>query len=559
MAKTPARYTVPGSERGALPGARAGADVHPDERIEVSVRIRAKPGGRDLDSGGALADQPPAARSYLSRDEFAARHGAAAADIAKVKAFAKAHGLAVVEASAPRRTVVLAGSAASMCRAFCVTLMQFEHDGGTYRGRIGPISVPGELAGIVEGVFGLDNRPQASPHFQVLGAPGVAVARAPGASFTPPQLAALYDFPTGVDGSGQCIAIIELGGGFKPADISAYFAGLKLPLPTVKAISIDGGRNRPSNANSADGEVMLDIEVAAGIAPKATIAVYFAPNTNQGFLDAITTAVHDSVNKPSVISISWGAAESNWTAQAMTQFDQAFQAAAAMGVTVCCAAGDNGSADGVGDGKAHVDFPASSPFALGCGGTRLSASGTAISDEVVWNEDAKTSATGGGVSGFFALPVYQKAAKVPPAAGGKKTGRGVPDVAGDADPNSGYRVRVDGQSMVIGGTSAVAPLWAGLVALLNQKLGKPVGYLNPLLYGSLVGSGALRDIVAGDNGSYAAAKGWDACTGWGSPVGSKLLHALAAAPAKKGGTKKTAAKKSGAKQSAARKAAHSTR
>ena len=534
MAKTKDRHVVPGSERRALPGARAAAPVLPDERIEVSVRVRARPGARDLDAGGALADRPPAERRYLSRDEFAARHGAAAADMAKVKAFAKAHDLAVVEASAARRTLVLAGTARAMCKAFDVTLCQFEHDGGTYRGRTGPITVPADLAGIVEGVFGLDDRPQASPHFQVLGDPAVAVARAPGASFTPRELAALYDFPAGADGSGQCIAIVELGGGFRPADLAAYFAALQLPVPVVKAISVDGGRNHPTNANSADGEVMLDIEVAAAIAPKATIAVYFAPNTNQGFLDAITTAVHDGVNKPSVISISWGSAESNWTAQSMTQFDQAFQAAAAMGVTVCCAAGDNGSADGVADGKPHVDFPSSSPFALACGGTKLAASGSAITSEVVWNENAKTSATGGGVSGFFALPPYQKSAKVPPIAGTKKTGRGVPDVAGDADPNSGYRVRVDGKSLVIGGTSAVAPLWAGLVALLNQKLAKPVGYLHPLLYGSLVGSGALRDVVAGNNGSYAAAKGWDACTGWGSPVGSRLLRGLGAKPTKPG-------------------------
>ena len=533
--KTENRRVIPGSERRPTAGARAAAPVLADERIEVSVLVRPKPGARDLDAGGALADQRPAERSYLSRAEFAARHGAAAADIAKVRAFAKAHGLAVVESSAPRRTVVLSGTAAALSEAFGVTLKQFEHAGGTYRGRVGAISVPGALAGIVEGVFGLDNRPQAAPHFQVLGAPGVAVARAPGASFTPLQLAALYDFPAGLDGKGQCIGIIELGGGFKPADIGAYFSGLKLPVPNVKAISVDGGRNHPSNANSADGEVMLDIEVAAAIAPKATIAVYFAPNTNQGFLDAITTAVHDSVNKPSVISISWGSAESNWTAQAMTQFDQAFQAAAAMGVTVCCAAGDSGSDDGVDDGKPHVDFPASSPFALGCGGTRISVVGNAISEEVVWDENAKTSATGGGVSGFFALPAYQKLARVPPVAGSrKKTGRGVPDVAGDADPNSGYRIRVDGQSMVIGGTSAVAPLWAGLIALLNQKLAKPVGYLNPLLYGSLAGSGAFRDIVSGNNGSYAAGPGWDACTGWGSPIGSSLLAALSAKPKRKG-------------------------
>jgi len=144
----------------------------------------------------------------------------------------------------------------------------------------------------------------------------------------------------------------------------------------------------------------------------------------------------------------------------------------------------------------------------------------------VWNDDPKTSATGGGVSTFFPLPTYQKSANVPPASGSTKTGRGVPDVAGNADPNSGYQVRVDGKNMVIGGTSAVAPLWAGLIALMNQKLGKPVGYLNPLLYGSLAGKGVFNDIREGNNGSYAARAGWDPCTGWGSPIGTKLLQAL---------------------------------
>ena len=539
MADSTNRYILPGTERTALAGARPVGEVAPEERIEVSVRLRPRAAPQGLAGGtsDALDDRLPAQRTYLSRDEYAAKHGADPADIAKVTEFAKAHQLVVVDASAARRTVTLSGTAANLSAAFGATLQQFEHDGGTYRGRTGALSVPAGVGDIVEGVFGLDNRPLASPHFQVLhpvgatgpaGAAGAAAAHAAKTtSFTPPQLAALYGFPTGLDGSGQCIAIIELGGGFKPADITTYFAALKLPVPEVKAIGVDGGLNHPTNADSADGEVMLDIEVAAAIAPKARIAVYFAPNTNKGFLDAITTAVHDNVNKPSVISISWGSAESNWTGQAMTQFDQAFQAAAAMGVTVCVAAGDSGSADSVAGGGAHVDFPASSPFALGCGGTKLTASGTTIASEVVWNENATSSATGGGVSGFFPLPAYQKNAHVPPLAGhASKTGRGVPDVAGDADPNSGYQVRVDGQNMVIGGTSAVAPLWAGLIALMNQKLPKPVGYLNPLIYGSLAGKGLFRDVVQGNNGAYSAVAGWDACTGWGSPIGAKLLQAL---------------------------------
>ena len=527
MSATPNRHIVPGSERSVMPGAKVSGDVAPDERFEVTVRLRAKPSPRSLGEGGAHEDRPPAKRQYLSREEYAAGHGADPLDVAKVSAFAAAHQLAVVESNPARRSVVLSGTATTLAAAFGVTLKQYEHEGGTYRGRTGSISVPADLAQVVEGVFGLDDRPQATPHFQCLHPEGAVVSRAAGASFTPPQLASLYSFPAGLNGSGQCIGIIELGGGFMPGDIKAYFTSLRLPVPSVKAIRVDGGRNHPTNANSADGEVMLDIEVAAAIAPKAVIAVYFAPNTNQGFLDAVTSAVHDSVNKPSVISISWGSSESNWTAQAMTQLDQAFQAAAAMGVTICCAAGDNGSSDGVTDGKAHVDFPASSPFALGCGGTKLVASGQTISSEVVWNANPTSSATGGGVSGFFRLPAYQNSAHVPPAFGtAGQTGRGVPDVAGDADPSSGYQVRVDGQNLVIGGTSAVAPLWAGLIALMNQKLGHPVGFLNPLLYGSLAGRGLFNDIVSGNNGSYSAGPGWDACTGWGSPIGSKLLTAL---------------------------------
>ncbi len=524
MPTTTNRHTIPGSERTIMPGAKAVGDVTPDERFEVTVRLRSKAPLRSLANGDVYDDKQPAQRQYLSRDEYAAGHGADPQDIAKIAEFATAHHLAVVESNAARRSVVLCGTATTLSAAFGVTLQQFEHEGGTYRGRTGSISVPANLAEVVEGVFGLDDRPQASPHFQRLHPEGEIVSRAASASFTPPQLASLYKFPAGLDGSGQCIGIVELGGGFKPTDIKTYFTGLGLPVPAVKAIRVDGGSNHPTNANSADGEVMLDIEVAAAVAPKAVIAVYFAPNTSQGFLDAITTAVHDSVNKPSVISISWGSAESNWTAQGMTQFDQALQAAAAMGVTVCCASGDNGSSDGVADGKAHVDFPASSPFALGCGGTKLTASGQTISAEVVWNANPTSSATGGGVSGFFPLPAYQSTAGVPPAA--NAGGRGVPDVAGDADPASGYQVRVDGQNLVIGGTSAVAPLWAGLIALMNQKLGHPVGFLNPLLYGSLAGRGLFNDIVAGNNGSYSAKPGWDACTGWGSPIGSKLLQAL---------------------------------
>jgi len=274
--------------------------------------------------------------------------------------------------------------------------------------------------------------------------------------------------------AGQTIALIELGGGYRAADKS-----LGIAAPTVVAVPVNGGKNSPSTADGADGEVMLDIEVAAAVAPRAKIAVYFAPNTDQGFVDAITTATHDTKNKPTVISISWGAPESSWTAQARSALDTACKAAAALGITVTVAAGDNGSADGVGDGANHVDFPASSPNVLACGGTKLVAANNTITSEVVWNESASNEgATGGGISTAFAQPSWQAGIAA------TKSGRGVPDVSGDADPTTGYQILVDGQTMVIGGTSAVAPLWAGLIALANAKNKSAAGLLQPKLYGA---------------------------------------------------------------------------
>ena len=520
MANKNKRVTIPGSEKHAVTGAKSIGAVAPDERFEVTLRLRPMTSLDLLSASGVEGDVLPKDRSYLTREQYAAAHGSSDQDVAKVTSFAQEHNLVVVEANQERRSIVLSGTSGDFTRAFGTKLEHYENEEGTFRGRTGGLSIPEDLDGIIEGVFGMDDRPQARIKLRRLRAVNEPHAQASAGSFTPLQLAKIYNFPPGLDGSGQCIAIIELGGGYRTADLKAYFKGLGLPVPKVKTISVDGGKNKPSTADSADGEVMLDIEVAAAVAPKAQIVVYFAPNTSQGFLDAITKAVHDTVNKPTVISISWGGPESTWTGQSLQQYSAAFQGAAALGVSVYCAAGDNGSGDGVSDGNPHVDFPASSPYATGCGGTKLVANGNTITSESVWNENAN-SATGGGVSTAFPKPAYQGSVQIPPPGG-----RGVPDVAGDADPVSGYAVRVDGQNLVFGGTSAVAPLWAGLTALLNQKLGKPVGFLNPLIYGSLSGKGLFNDVTSGSNGAFTAAPGWDACTGWGSPNGAKLLAAL---------------------------------
>lgn len=332
-----------------------------------------------------------------------------------------------------------------------------------------------------------------------------------GVSYTPKQLAGIYGFPKGFDGTGQKVAVIELGGGYVQSDLDVYFHSLGLTVKPVIFVGIQGGKNAPGDPNGADGEVMLDLCVVGGMAPGCQLYCYMAPNTDSGFVQAIQQAVHDGMN---AISISWGAAENQWASASIASMNAAFAAAEAAGITVTVAAGDNGSGDG--EAGQHVDFPASSPYVLACGGTSLPS--TSPLTEVVWNDGSNGGATGGGVSALFALPTWQAKANVP----GSKM-RGVPDVAGNADPETGWNILVDGQAMVIGGTSAVAPMWAALAACLNQALSKPVGLLNPALYAL---AGWDRDITSGNNGTYVARAGWDGCTGQGVPIGDKLLAAL---------------------------------
>ena len=519
-----ARVPLKGSERVPLSGSRAVGPADPGERVQVSVLLRRRGRQAWCDRVNRLA-RGDRSEGHLKREDFGRHFGADPADIAAIRTFAANHGLTVVREHQERCTVILSGTVAQLEAAFSVKLQRFEHASGHYRGRQGAIELPAELAGVVEAVLGLDNRPQAKPHFRMRGKHTRKSLLATPAAFTPLQLANLYGFPQAT-GQGQCVGIIELGGGFTQADLDTYFKNLGVAPPRVTAVSVDGGANAPTgDANGPDGEVMLDIEVVGAVAPDATIAVYFAPNTDAGFLDAITQAIHDTTNKPSVISISWGSAESNWTSQAMTAMDNAFQAAATLGVTICAASGDSGSSDGVTDGSDHVDFPASSPFALGCGGTSLQASNSSITSEVVWNNGAQGGAGGGGVSAFFALPDWQSGLQTTDADGVTTplSNRGVPDVSGDADPETGYDVRIDGTDTVIGGTSAVAPLWAGLLARINQLAGKPVGYIHPQLYQN---PQAFRDIAQGNNGDFSAANGWDACTGLGSPDGQGVADVL---------------------------------
>lgn len=508
MSKT--KSVAPTAHWRQPPNARYLGRHAPDASLDVTVVLRRK---------NPLGTMPAPSSPETRRADFETHYGADPADVERLRTFNRQHGLQELACEPGRRTLHLRGTVQSLQQVFGVQLGRYQltPGGASYVGCTQAPTLPDPS---IIAVLGLDQRPVAQPHFRIAQAQ-------PTNSYTPLQVGQLYNFPAGTDGTGQTIAIIELGGGYAQADLDTYFKALGLTTPSITAVGVDGGSNQPGGA--ADAEVMLDIEVSGALAPKAALVVYFAANTDQGFYNAISQAAHSTTQPATVMSISWGGPEDGWSTASRNAMETALEDAASLGVTVTVAAGDSGSSDGESDGQPHVDFPASSPSVLACGGTELLSSGSTISSEVVWNETASNEgATGGGVSTVFALPTWQAASKIPTAAGGF-AGRGVPDVAGNADPMTGYDVRVDGQDEVIGGTSAVAPLWAALVARLNQQLGHSLGAANATLYG--IGEKAFRDITQGNNGSYSAGPGWDACTGLGSPNGQTLLSALQAGSA----------------------------
>jgi hypothetical protein len=528
-----------GSERRPPPKAEFLGPADPKETLSVTIVLRRRPDGPPVPDPSFFAATPPSQRRRMSTDEFAAKYGAAPADIDRVTEFAKAHGLTVVETHPARRTVVASGTVAEMNEAFAVSLGRYrvEHPPGrrerqprteTYRGRDGFIHVPNALAEIIVGVFGLDNR-------------RVIKRNSPDPPNTVPlpvsTLRTLYNFPTN-SAVGQTIAILSEAG-YQPADISSTFGGSP---PSVTDVTVDA-----SNNGTADPETTQDICIAALAAPGAAIAVYFTMFTQQGWVDLVQRVVHPNPGDPvcSVLSSSFYVSDGDDSSTLANEgistswldaATAAFLDAAIQGVTVCCACGDTGSASLgtqiLGDGKAHVQYPASDPWVLSVGGTTVgNVIGTGF-DEYVWNDSG--GATGGGVSDFFGPPSYQSGAAVPPSINDSHAGRGVPDVAANASPNAGYSgLFLNGSPTTGTGTSASTPLWAGLIAVINVALGENVGFLNPTLYA--IGSSGFRDIVGApgpaDNGfsgvtGYPAGPGWDACTGWGSINGAALLAEL---------------------------------
>jgi hypothetical protein len=638
----PAGYVaLRGSERHPAPGAKRIGAIDNKETFQVTVMLRRRPDGPRLPSFDYFARTTPAARPRLEDDEFAARYGAHPDDLRRVTNFAEKTGLKVVSAHAARRTVVLSGAVDQMSKAFGVTLSNYEHimerrvNGQihsrpeTYRGRDGAILIPAELAEVVVGVFGLDNRSIARHN----------LADPPNThTVTVQQIAKLYNFPAN-SAAGETIGIACPTGGWGGYAIGDIQKTLGAATPTVTPVHVEGVPNGSlemvTSAASASGTTTLtftstagikvysyvigpalhaaypynlwvtavtattvtvnqpltaalpagshllfnwdmettqDICIAAAAAPGANIAVFLANASEAGWVDMITRFAHPDPGDPvcSVLSSSWYICDGDDAATQSLEgissglidaVSSAFFDAAMKGVTVCIASGDTGSNSKAGkyvkswgppvvyagDGKAHVQYPASDPWVLSVGGTtvgNISAGTPPTFDEYVWNDPDPTDATqwgttGGGVSDHFARPAYQDFAGVPVSVNDGHVGRGVPDVAGNASYHSGYSgIICGGLSFVGNGTSASAPHWAALIAVINAALGQRVGFVNPSLY--QFGPSVFRDMIAPpgptDNGNsgipgYPAHAGWDACTGWGSPNGVALLNAFKTLPA----------------------------
>ncbi len=493
-----------------------------DAARPLDLTLRLRPASRSLEA--AVQQVTLGRRRALSREELGERFGANAADLRAVERWAARHKVEIVGRDPARRAIDLRAPARRLAKLFGVELVRCRRGEETWLGHRGAVRLPTALAESVRGVLGFDQRPLAARHAAPM------ASSAPGEhrlSFTAPEMARHYRFPEGVDGRGQTVGVIALGGGYRRKDLATFFRHLGVPHPRFTDVSVHGVKNAPAGpSRMADGEVTGDIETVGALAPGAHVVVYFGPNSERGFLETVSRAVHDPKHRPSVLSISWGTNEIVWPRRTLRLFDEVLAEAAAMGVTVCCASGDHGALADPRDRVPHVSYPGSSPHVVSCGGTSLRRRGGSRLEETAWH-DAQ-GASGGGKSAIFSRPAWQTAPGL-----ARVTGRGVPDVAANADPESGYRVFVLGHWVVGAGTSAAAPLWAGLVALINQRRadagGEPLGLFTPQLYrrrSGLVEAGALRPIRRGEAGGASSHEDWNRHTGLGVPHGAKLAEAL---------------------------------
>ena len=519
------RVPLAGSHRIAPEGATPVGDVDPEERIAIVIHVKRRT--PDRFQPGSAGDLARLARPIARRALAAQRRRSHARATARVTKLAAEKGLTILRSDPVARTVELEGTARQMAEIFGATLRTYDDGGRSFRARVGTLTVPAEIAPWTRAILGFDQRPLATPTGSLRAEAGVGL----GTGLWPTEMAALYGIPLDRDVSSICVGIVALGGGYLESDLAAALAGMNRPPPVVTNVPETGNDDGFGNNAAADQEIALDLQVLAGLLPKAKIVIYFAGNTADGLTNAIHQAVFDEIHQPQVISVSWGSAEKFWTETGRDAMQAVLADAIRLRVSVLFAAGDELATGGLRDDKVHVWFPASSPYAIGCGGTlpTLAADRTSIASEVVWK--AGLSGTGGGISDVFPVPAYQSGLTLPKSQNDGAARRGVPDVACAAAATPGYRIVVDGNETVKEGTSAATPLWAALIAIANAGRAAPIGFTNTLLYSN---PGAFRTIELGDNRvggkGYDAGPGWNACTGLGVPKGDEIIAALAAIP-----------------------------
>lgn len=561
------------SDKKLPEGAQPKGEINPAAEMEATVMLKSK--GTDLAMDRTLKRIHAGRQTFLTNEQLVEKFGPSEKAVTEITKFANDHKLNI-EMDPRSGRAVLSGEAGKFQDAFQIPLKEYTTpDGTTFRGRQGALAIPDSLHRHIEGVYGLDNRPHARSYARFLPMPeqtaemgqaskfveprdGGRVATnpadapkggeapksgeapkgdAPGGGQAEPrarigylstEIADAYKFPKQGMGENTSVSIIQLGGGMDMLNEAAYYKQHGLPMPEIKLVSVSGASTSPSGIPRYDGEVALDSQIIGGIAPKAQQKIIFAPNTDAGFIDAVTRGTFEAAGErpTTAISISWGQAEEAWTPQAMQGLSTAFKKAAMKGISIFAAAGDDGAVDNAPSGKFNTDYPASDPNVTAAGGTRLLIERGQISSEMAWNSSG--GATGGGISQKFPRPDFQKDLNIPKNPQNPNfLGRGVPDIAGNADPSTGWKIKVGGVDQLSGGTSAVAPMFAGLSLRISSIIGQNTGPWNPFLYRQGMGGGAIyNDIIMGHNNGYSTAFGWDPVTGWGSVNGTAMLDAI---------------------------------
>ncbi|MFJ9445572.1 protease pro-enzyme activation domain-containing protein [Kitasatospora sp. NPDC101235] len=520
------RVALPNTVNPAVAHSEKKGDVPAAQQIAVSVSLKLRnTDALDRFLTAVATPGTPEYGHYLTPEQFTAQFGPTQAAVDQVRTYLAQQGLTVTDVSANRQVVNAHGTAAQVSQAFGTHESSYLDPQlqRAFFANDAAASIPSDLAAVVQGVSGLDNHAVRKNRLATPNAVTPNTASSTPSGMAPAQYTGAYNLNrTGADGTGTTVALWEFDG-YKSSNLTTYDSQYGLSGPAVSTVSVDGA-SYDSAPGQGQGEVELDSEIVRGAAPKATQLVYEAPNSDQGEIDMANKIVTD--NRVSVVSISWGSCEPDTTASSMTAVDNAFKQAAAQGISIFSASGDDGSRDCTrstsGSTVKAVDFPASSPHQTGVGGTNLK-----VSSSNTYSSESAWSTAGGGVSTVFAKPSWQTGTGV------SGTMRTVPDVSSNADPASGFAIYTAGAWQVYGGTSAAAPLWSGYAAQFNQKAkaaGQPVlGEASPRLYSvansSSYGS-TFHDVTTGANQDFSAKAGYDQVTGWGSPVADALTTAL---------------------------------